>query len=401
MASPSCTLFISTSLLLWWPGCCNACVQDQCDDLSDEMSKPTQAQAMLQKSMNKKLKTESLQCIDNDALYNSYTYTNTGCAALKQLTPGSCAKTCDEHSTVKEACCASCSTCAANVDICPSSCQSPQCNKGSSWNGGLDLIDGKCTQHCSMHYSGVRYCGSGHDYTIGPSVDCTGCALGCPSECQSPVCVKGGSHNGGIALISGKCTSHCSQSYAGVRYCGAGDEYTVGGINCAGCKTSEPEPEPEPTTCPSSCANPSCVKGASWNGGFDLTDGKCNQYCSQPFNGVRYCGLGGEYSAGGIDCRGCGSTKCPSACESPVCGKGASWNGGIELTNGKCTSWCSKPYNGARYCGNGAKYSGADSIDCSGCADTAYPGNGGFVPPGYYGGGAGYGSGSNGYGSGY
>mmetsp|Transcript_66134 Transcript_66134/g.120545 ORF Transcript_66134/g.120545 Transcript_66134/m.120545 type:complete len:1244 (+) Transcript_66134:117-3848(+) len=59
---------------------------------------------------------------------------------------------------------------------CPLSCYSPLCISGSAHNGGMMLNGNVCENICSVEYSGTRYCGTGKDYELGGSVDCTGCA---------------------------------------------------------------------------------------------------------------------------------------------------------------------------------------------------------------------------------
>jgi len=68
-------------------------------------------------------------------------------------------------------------------DDCPSTCK---CITGSSSNGGIaPNADGYCEAHCSKSYSGKRYCGNGHDYTKGNSIDCNGCAQSQGAQSQA------------------------------------------------------------------------------------------------------------------------------------------------------------------------------------------------------------------------
>ena len=48
-----------------------------------------------------------------------------------------------------------------------------------------------------------------------------------------------------------------------------------------------------------------CTAGRADNGGKALNaSGYCEFFCSKPFGGVKYCGLGQDYQmAGSIDCR--------------------------------------------------------------------------------------------------
>jgi hypothetical protein len=48
-----------------------------------------------------------------------------------------------------------------------------------------------------------------------------------------------------------------------------------------------------------------------------------------------------------------------------MCSEGASHKGGKALNkDGVCEYRCSKPFEDVRYCGEGPKYYGGDSIDC-------------------------------------
>jgi len=58
-------------------------------------------------------------------------------------------------------------------------------------------------------------------------------------------------------------------------------------------------------------------------------------------------------------------TGCPATCK---CATGARANGGLSLNSaGYCEHICSKPYGGARYCGQGSSYTIGDFVDCTGC----------------------------------
>lgn len=136
--------------------------------------------------------------------------------------------------------------------------------------------------------------------------------------------------------------------------------------------TLGPKPTKAPTTpvkaCPDSCQQPTCVPGIASNGGKNLTDGWCVKYCSQPFGGKRYCGEGSEYkSVGSVDCTGCAKVDCPAACSSNSCKAGLANNGGQELVEGNCRARCSQVFGDSRYCGKGADYAGEGSVDCAGC----------------------------------
>ena len=59
---------------------------------------------------------------------------------------------------------------------------------------------------------------------------------------------------------------------------------------------------------------------------------------------------------------------CPLTCK---CTEGSSSNGGLAPnTKGYCEAYCSLPYSGVRYCGDGDNYSKGDSINCNGCAKS-------------------------------
>lgn len=61
---------------------------------------------------------------------------------------------------------------------------------------------------------------------------------------------------------------------------------------------------------------------------------KCTSHCSQPYSGQRYCGTGTSYTGeGSIDCSGCAPDPniCPQDCFSSTCWAGSSSNGGKEL----------------------------------------------------------------------
>jgi len=63
------------------------------------------------------------------------------------------------------------------------------------------------------------------------------------------------------------------------------------------------------------------------------------------------------------------AAECPKECYAQFCQMGNEAEiGGKHLTQGRCTHVCSKHYNGMRYCGAGASYIGAGSIDCTSCA---------------------------------
>ena len=50
---------------------------------------------------------------------------------------------------------------------------------------------------------------------------------------------------------------------------------------------------------------------------------------------------------------------------------GSSSNGGLAPNvEGYCEKYCSLPYSGVRYCGDGDNYSQGDSINCNGCAQS-------------------------------
>merc|ERR1711970_1431327 len=96
---------------------------------------------------------------------------------------------------------------------------------------------------------------------------------------------------------------------------------------------------------------------------------KCTSFCSEQFDGTRYCGTGGDYeSRDSVDCSNC---KCPEDCASPTCQAGSPSNGGEAITDGKCMTRCSRFFSGVRYCGAGADYEGDDTVDCAICGEGA------------------------------
>lgn len=261
--------------------------------------------------------------------------------------------------------------------ICTVSAETSGCNdrnvgQGCRWlgfSGTCAEVDRQYGSACDIWLSG------GGD--IGPT------SSSCPASCERAYCVAGGAHNGGVPLTNGKCTSHCSKLYNGVRYCGSGTAYTASeSVDCTSCAET-------PSTCPSTCESSICGAGGVHNGGLQLTQGKCTAYCSQDYGGFRYCGSGTAYTSGdSVDCRGCAtepdtptptptpaptpapiSSHCPSTCHTSAgCGAGGAHNGGESLSNGWCMTYCSKPFNNYRYCGTGPSYTTSASIDCRGCA---------------------------------
>jgi len=59
--------------------------------------------------------------------------------------------------------------------------------------------------------------------------------------------------------------------------------------------------------CPAACNGGAgdCRPGTSGNGGLTLVSGTCFGFCSSPYQGARYCGDGADYVKGGVDCRAC------------------------------------------------------------------------------------------------
>lgn len=53
---------------------------------------------------------------------------------------------------------------------------------------------------------------------------------GCPSTCER--CKAGGAADGGVELVNGRCEAWCSSG----NFCGITAVYTMGGIDCSGCK---------------------------------------------------------------------------------------------------------------------------------------------------------------------
>jgi FkbM family methyltransferase len=58
---------------------------------------------------------------------------------------------------------------------------------------------------------------------------------------------------------------------------------------------------------------------------------------------------------------------CPAECNVQFCLAGSISNGGVELVGGICTSSCSRPFNGLRFCGVGPNYEDGQHVDCSSC----------------------------------
>ena len=114
---------------------------------------------------------------------------------------------------------------------CPSQCE--RCRAGGG-DGGVELVDGKCTHHCSS----FGFCGTSAAYKFQGSVDCTSCGAvlvpsrRCDSKCYSPHCRDGGSGDGGIPLQKGVCTSYCSV----FRHCGTSNMYSWRGTDCTACR---------------------------------------------------------------------------------------------------------------------------------------------------------------------
>lgn len=233
-------------------------------------------------------------------------------------------------------------TTAAPTAKCPDQCRSPACKAGKGGNGGFALqYNGVCSHTCSKAYGGVRYCGTGHAYTYGDSIDCSGCKEACPPCCKDPSCVKGAAHNGGLPLVSGSCQHVCSKPFGPVRYCGSGSAYMQPkSIDCTACVEGGPggsggsggSGDEIVATCSAKCASPTCVRGAAYNGGSALTKGRCNQHCSREYGGVRYCGWGDAHTTGdSIDCRPCMDDQYVHAPDSSTaCPPGYTWVGDIE-----------------------------------------------------------------------
>jgi len=124
----------------------------------------------------------------------------------------------------------------------------------------------------------------------------------CPSSCNAPKCISGGSHNGGIKLANGgRCLHWCSRDYAGQRFCGKSGSYKGhGSVDCTKCVEE---------VCPKGCSKPKCIAGDMTNGGKELNGNTCIHTCSRWYQppGVRYCGTGEKYDTddGFIDCSGC------------------------------------------------------------------------------------------------
>jgi hypothetical protein len=70
--------------------------------------------------------------------------------------------------------------------------------------------------------------------------------------------------------------------------------------------------------CPAECSVKSCQAGnAAQIGGRHTTGNFCTHNCSMPFNGMRFCGVGGDYSApGAVDCSACAR---PAMCAGLPC----------------------------------------------------------------------------------
>lgn len=136
--------------------------------------------------------------------------------------------------------------CSGCRKTCPEDCKSASCFAGGSHNGGVPLVGGSCQNICSRAWAGKRYCGTGNAYMQSDSLDCAACAQEggapqtCSDKCKSPTCVDGGAHNGGVSLVKGKCTQHCSKDFHGRRFCGTGEAYTSGdSVDCTPCAKEE------------------------------------------------------------------------------------------------------------------------------------------------------------------
>lgn len=70
--------------------------------------------------------------------------------------------------------------------------------------------------------------------------------------------------------------------------------------------------------CPTECSVKQCQTGSEAQiGGKHTTGNFCTHNCSLPYNGVRYCGVGGDYAVlGAIDCSGCAR---PARCAGLPC----------------------------------------------------------------------------------
>lgn len=70
--------------------------------------------------------------------------------------------------------------------------------------------------------------------------------------------------------------------------------------------TAMPTTAPPVAKCPEPCAVPACKSGVASNGGVNVVDGKCHKYCSMPYGGTRYCGEGPDYQKGpSVNCQAC------------------------------------------------------------------------------------------------
>eukprot|EP00929_Paragymnodinium_shiwhaense_P115839 TRINITY_DN8499_c0_g4_i1.p1 TRINITY_DN8499_c0_g4~~TRINITY_DN8499_c0_g4_i1.p1 ORF type:complete len:3773 (+),score=615.61 TRINITY_DN8499_c0_g4_i1:363-11321(+) len=94
--------------------------------------------------------------------------------------------------------------------------------------------------------------------------------------------------------------------------CGAESFHRCGDIGTgATYRIQDGGERPEFLPCPRSCKSPHCQSGEPANGGQPVTGaGGCSRFCSRPFDGVRYCGAGEAYEDGDyIDCSACAAEK--------------------------------------------------------------------------------------------
>merc|ERR1712048_1543382 len=120
-------------------------------------------------------------------------------------------------------------------------------------------------------------------YTVSGASSCTTGTLTAATCTANPCDASAAPTNGGV----GDCTSSLASGSTCAPTCSTG--YTVSGASS--CTTGTLTAATCTAWCPSGCRSPSCEAGGTDNGGMTLASGKCSGYCSEQYEGVRYCGL--------------------------------------------------------------------------------------------------------------
>lgn len=241
-----------TWFLLSFVAHCQTCGNSECQDASDEAVKV--GHALLQKQTKTHAVTtgedtkcheecKSPTCKAGAGWNGGFPLQRDGyCGQTCSRAFGGGIRYCGQGDSYTKGASIDCSGCRKT---CPEDCKSASCFAGGSHNGGVPLVGGSCQNLCSRAWAGKRYCGTGSAYMQSDSLDCAACAQEgapqtCSDKCKSPTCVDGGAHNGGVSLVKGKCTQHCSKDFHGRRFCGTGDAYTSGdSVDCTPCAKEE------------------------------------------------------------------------------------------------------------------------------------------------------------------